>query len=398
MNLPLHRRQFLKKSLATLGAFAFAVNLPTWATRAAAGGAPVLDTNNLLPPDKNGVMLPPGFTSRIIAQSGQRVTSQSSYLWHAAPDGGAVFPIDNSGWIYVSNSEMRETGGVGALKFDGQGNITNAYSILQSTNRNCAGGATPWGTWLSCEEVDDGYVWECDPLGKYPAQRLGSLGVFRHEAAAVDPLTQQIYLTEDQPDGLFYRFTPEKIDLQNKPSLDRGVLEAAVIVGTDVTWEKVPNPSGGKKDPTRKQVPNGTVFKGGEGAAYKDGHVYFSTKEDNRIWVYNIADKKMGLLYDIANSEKPILSGVDNIALSPRGDVIVAEDGGNMELVGLRTDAAPYPLLRVIGHDKSEITGPAFSPDGTRLYFSSQRGHKGEDGAGITFEISGPFDHQASLK
>jgi len=119
--------------------------------------------------DNNGVRLPAGFSSRIIANSGQAVINGQDFIWHDAPDGGACFSTDGGGWIYVSNSEIQSTGGVGAIVFNAGGEVVDAYAILENTSQNCAGGATPWGSWLSCEEIDGGRVWECFPEGRKQA-------------------------------------------------------------------------------------------------------------------------------------------------------------------------------------------------------------------------------------
>lgn len=85
------------------------------------------------------------------------------------------------------------------------------------------------------------------------------------------------------------------------------------------------------------------------------------------------------------------MSSVDNIALSKDGELVVSEDGGDLQIVAIVEDTRLKPIVQLVGHDGSEVTGPAFSPDGKRLYFSSQRGTEGHSGAGVTFEVSGPF-------
>ena len=344
--------------------------------------------------DENGVALPDGFTSRIVARSGQEPVAGCGYRWHAAPDGAAVYAVEDGGWIYVSNCELGgERGGVGALRFDAGARVVNAYPILENTTLNCSGGSTPWGSWLSCEEFDLGRVWECDPRGKEPAVVWPALGVFKHEAVVIDPARQQLYLTEDRGDGLFYRFTPDRMSGEGHADLSSGTLEAAEVTGGEqgpVRWHRVADPRAARQ-PTRVQVPKATIFKGGEGAWFHDGVVFFTTKLDNRVWALDTAQDFMAIVYDVAALEGSELEGVDNVMVSAQGDVVVAEDGGNNQLMALAPDGNPAPVLQVIGHDGSEIAGPAFDPSGTRLYFSSQRGSSGESEDGVTFEITGPF-------
>ena len=342
----------------------------------------------LLAPDANGIRLPAGFVSRLVAQSGQRVLPTANYIWHSAPDGGATFATDDGGWIYVSNSEIsKHGGGAGALRFNPRGDVIGAYSILNGTNSNCAGGKTPWNTLLSCEEAPYGQVYECDPFGERAGIVRPALGRFKHEAVAVDPAQGQLYLTEDVPDGGFYRFTPE----HGLPDLTSGTLEIAEVVHTgktaSITWHKVPDPSATQTE-TRYQVDRATGFNGGEGIVWRNGTVYFTCKGDNRVWRHHIESGQIETLYDLSTSDTPILSGVDNIAISASGDILVAEDGGDMQIVLLSPAGRVIPVLQIIGQDDSEICGPAFSPHFDRLYFSSQRGSLGTNEDGRIYEIS----------
>ena len=342
----------------------------------------------LLPPDENGLMLPAGFQSRVLARAFEPVPG-TELTWHIYPDGGAVFPA-NGGWIYVSNAEDPFFGtGVNALRFDRWGEVVDAYNICTGTTTNCAGGATPWGTWLTCEEVSFGLVHECDPLGRRPQIARPALGRFAHEAVACDPRDRRLYLTEDVSDSALYRFTPHRWR-----DLSAGVLEVAELREDGrVRWHIVPEPDFQQGDgtPTRYQVPESTEFRGGEGIVFSRGHIYFATKGDDRIWDYHPMEQRLCVLYDRALDPAMQLQGVDNITASRRGDLVVSEDhgGGDQELIQISRDGVVAPILRMVGQNTSELTGPAFDLWERRLYFSSQRG--GDRLAGITYEISGPF-------
>ncbi|MFI6796272.1 alkaline phosphatase PhoX [Streptosporangium canum] len=382
----MERRTFLRASALGASTLAFTGSLWQDALAAPAQNAPG-PYGPLLAADGNGLRLPAGFTSRVIARSGQ-VVPGTSHTWHSAPDGGACF-ADGGGWIYVSNSEVNPGGGASAIRFDSSGGVVSADSILSGTRQNCAGGATPWNTWLSCEEVSLGYVYETYPFGG-PAVRRPAMGRFKHEAAAADPVRKVIYLTEDETDGRFYRFVPATWG-----DLSSGTLQALVAgsaTSGSFTWADVPDPDG-SPTVTRSQVAGSKSFNGGEGCHYAGDTVWFTTKGDNRVWQVDVAAGTYELAYDdsLVSPGTAPLTGVDNLTGSSFGDLYVAEDGGNMEICLITPDDRISPFLRINGQGSSEITGPAFNPAGDRLYFSSQRGTSGSSSGGITYCVTGPF-------
>jgi uncharacterized protein len=372
-----NRRAFLRLT-AALSAGGLAGSTATRRSVSALPGA--FDPyGKLLAADANGVRLPPGFTSRIIARSGQTVGA-TGHVWHQAPDGGACFEQPDGGWSYVSNSEVDSlNGGVGAIRFSATGEITAAYSILTGSSRNCAGGRTPWGTWLSCEETGSGRVWECNPLARGQGVLRPGLGVFNHEAAAVHRRTSDVYLSEDMRDSRLYRFVPNTYG-----DLSSGSLFAAKLTDGVVTW--IPT---SVTAPDRSSAT--TAFAGGEGLWISAGKMYFTTKYDIKVWELTLSTGAMRVMYDGVAQAGASLDAVDNVVVhEPTGHLYVCEDGGNMELNILSTvdDGGPVPFCRMTGQSTSELTGVSFNPYHDRMYVSSQRG---TDGNGITYEITGPF-------
>ncbi len=342
------------------------------------------------PPDENGVRLPEGFRSRLVAR-GDEVVPGTGYRWHLASDGMASFPREDGGFVLVSNSETIE-GGASALRFARDGRVEDAYRILSGTTQNCSGGGTPWGTWLSCEEVEDGRVWECDPSGRRRAVAHPAMGVFKHEAAAVDPRARRVYLTEDLIDGGLYRYTPA-----HWPDLSRGLLEIARESGGRVEWVGLPDPLA-RRERTRRQVAGSLQLKRGEGIWLDGSTLYVSTTADHRVHAYDTGRERIEVIYDgLASRSAPLLR-VDQMTGSRAGEIFVCEDIATEEIdMGvIDSDRRASRFLSVTGpqHERSELTGVTFDPSGRRMFFSSQRAFPESElvpGPGAVYEVTGPF-------
>ena len=399
------------------------------AVRPAAGYGPLVR-------DPAGLLsLPAGFSYRIVARTGS-TTLESGQVTPSDPDGMACFPAGH-GWTLVANHEIRGDephhvpalpgltydpgagGGTTTIEVDRHGRRLREYVSLAGTHNNCAGGVTPWGTWLTCEETeqraggafqkDHGYVFEVDPhdraANRHPVP-LKFLGRYPHEAVAVDPGTHRIYLTEDaaEPLGLYYRWTPPKRFAAGKGALRRlaqgehgataGTLEAMTCTAADgrhvadlseatepgtefhVSWVPVPDRDG-RTVPVRAQFTDTQVTRSRklEGQWWGDGGVWFVASyarrddgsrndHDGQVWFHDPARQTITLKTVFSAVDKDPFDGPDNITLSPYGGLMIAEDGNDdVHLVGLTEAGTAYALARGEIED-SEFTGPWFSGDG----------------------------------
>lgn len=470
MSVPFSRRNFLGGSAATgLGfAFAGAGSLAPFSRPAVAATRPAFGYGPLVADPKGILALPEGFSYKLIAQSG--VTMTDDGVAHPSdPDGMGVFPAGNGGSVLISNHENSGSephpvpalegltydpgaiGGTSTLLIDANGNRISQYTSLAGTDNNCAGGITPWGTWLTCEEtesragsggntLDHGYVFEVDPvsrasnLGKSPVP-LKFMGRYSHEAVAVDPDTSSVYLTEDagNPNGLYFRWTPPAGFRPGKDALrelalsDGGAtagslqamscylgdqhipeLSQATQPGTryKVRWIDVPDRDA-RTTSVRRQFSDAQVTRARklEGQWWGDGGAYFVSSfarlsdgsvnaHDGQVWFYDPATASVTLKTIFGVNEDPSKDGTnfdgpDNITVAPQGGFILAEDGsGISHLVGVTTTGKSYPLARN-DYNNSEFCGPAFSADGKTLFVNIQS-------PGFTLAVTGPWSRPSN--
>ncbi|WP_407553745.1 DUF839 domain-containing protein [Streptomyces sp. Pv4-95] len=480
--MPLTRRDFAKRSAlagagvtlaGSVGVLATAPGALAGETTTAgdAGGTAGDHTLGYGPliADPDGILaLPAGFSYRIITRTGV-TTLDSGESTPSNHDGTGAFEGRRGTTLLVNNHELKgpradwphpvpladglvydpaAAGGCTVVEVAKDGTPVGERVGIAGTSTNCAGGHTPWGTWLTCEENEDkagqkgmtkdhGYVFEVDPLdiraGRHP-QPVKALGRYAHEAVVVDPRRGHLYLTEDadSPNGLFYRWTPPHGFRHGRGQLrtladDAGVLAApkcydsggrfvddlsrATRTGTvyGVDWVEVPDRDA-REVSVRRQFEDGDITRARklEGMWWADGGAYlvssFAREEspvqhDGQVWFYDPRRRTLTLKVLLGVNEDPAkdgpLDGPDNITVSPYGGLIIAEDGeGVQHLFGATEDGRTYPLARNdlnIGTadepEFSEFTGPVFSPDGRTLFANIQD-------PGIMLAISGPWRRQ----
>ena len=455
------RRDFL----ASLGGWAAAVALTSLQARTlrgestrGAGYGPLRPTND----ETTGLpllQLPEGFRYRSFGWTGEPL--ECGMPTPPIHDGMAAFDAGDGRVRLVRNHEVSGhgksfgkphatydpmgAGGCTTLEFDSnKGEWLRAWCTIAGTSRNCAGGPTPWGTWLTCEETtigpgdlynnvpqefekSHGWIFETPPEGvDAPPEPLRAMGRFWHEAIAVDPQTNIVYETEDRNTAGFYRFLP------NSPRklADGGKLEMMKVTGAkdlrkgvdprrtyDVTWVSIDEPErcmgGGTTDQGvyhQGKSQGATAFARLEGCwhSHVDHKIYFDAttggeKEKGQIWCYDPANEQLRLVYE--SPGKDVLDMPDNICVSPRGAILLCEDGSvpahrihGLTLDGeLFTFAAnnidfrnstgqlPSSAARRIDYRSEEWAGVTFSPDGKWLFANIQS-------PGVTFAITGAWD------
>ncbi|WP_329188557.1 alkaline phosphatase PhoX [Actinacidiphila glaucinigra] len=482
--MPLTRRDFAKRTAITGAGVALAGTVDVLATApgalaadapatAAAGGASRhhggLGYGELVPDPKGILALPKGFSYRVITRTG--VTKlESGESTPSNHDGTATFEGLRGATLLATNHELAgaradwphpvplteglvydsgAAGGVTIVEVAQHGGHVVEWVGVAGTATNCAGGRTPWGTWLTCEETEDkagkngflkdhGYVFEVDPYDRRAnrdPKPIKALGRYAHEAVVVDPKRGHLFLTEDasNPNGLFFRWTPPAGFHHGRGKLralpdSAGVLQAfkcfdsggkfiddlsrATKIGTvyGVDWVDVPDRDA-KATSVRKQFAAGEVTRARklEGMWWGDGGVYVvssyareespGASHDGAVWFYDPKRRTLTLKVLLGVNPDPSADGAfdgpDNITVSPYGGLVIAEDGeGVQHLFGALGDGRTYPIARNelnIGTaeepEYSEFTGVTFSPDGKTLFANIQD-------PGIMLAITGPWRRQ----
>ncbi len=417
--------------------------------------------------------LPQGFTYRIVSREGEPMSDglrtpgafdamgcfpvrgspgrvalvRNHELWPNLTEGGA-FGVDHSLAGAIPRTKFFDFTPAGVPKLGGtttliwdmrQHRLLRSHLSLAGTCGNCAGGTTPWGSWLTCEETIEkdaplvsrphGWVFEVpsEASGLVDPVPLTAMGRFVHEAAIVDPRTGIVYLTEDRPDSLFYRFLPKvrgqlsrggrlqalglvdqrERDLRNWAVDDsRGAGQGAVLAvggSVDVRWidmDHVESPDGDLKD--RGFAKGALRFARGEGLAlarsWRASEIYFcctsgGPKRLGQVWRYRPSADEGGtnesgdpgrLDLFVESTDSARLKNCDNVAVTPWGGLILCEDGPNDQPQYLRGVTPQGYLYTLAANGYTEFAGACFSPDGGTLFVNVQS-------PGITFAVNGPW-------
>ena len=436
MTAQLHRRQFLSATATAFGALSLSGCMTRGAEQAAGYGP--------LVPDPNGLIdLPQGFSYRLLSSLDDAMSDGGTVPDKA--DGMGCLPLADGEIALVRNHELVPTDGAGGQipsgydKAAGQfvlpGGTTTIvldaatlerkreYRSLAGTIRNCSGGITPWGSWLTCEEFvseaqhiapdklgrDHGWVFEvpADAEGLVDAVPLKALGRFNHEAACVDPATGYVYLTEDRTDSVLYRFIP---DVPGKLA-EGGRLQAMAVDGIEDTrnWEEALMPVGrnftvrwidlddveAPEDDLRTRAARrgAAVIARGEGIHMGENELYVCSTSGGLAkfgQVFRLipgrgqrADR-FALFFE-SQSQHQFNYG-DNLTVGPNGHLIVCEDQYtpivDNHLRGITPDGRPYAFGRL--HLQTELAGGCFSPDGKWFFVNAYSPTR-------TIAITGPW-------
>jgi len=460
----LNRRRFLQT--IALAAITPAASAATGQMNANAGFGKLL-------PDPDGVLdLPKGFSYTVISRYGEEM--DDGLLVPARHDGMAAFSRDDGSIVLICNHENSAraqrfsafgadgsrlgmvdrdkvydygkgstpgAGGTTRIVYDPQSRTRKHIQLsLAGTEINCCGGPTPWGSWLSCEEIfrnpgsgfewngvvnrekKHGYVFEVPALedGLADPLPLTAMGRFEHEATAVHPPTGIVYLTEDRHRSLFYRFIPDTpgklrdggrlqaLAIRGQPEFDtrnwsgREKLSPGTWLAT--SWVDLEEPDVAENDLRfRGREKGATIFARGEGLCYSDGEFFMTATIGGELrlgQVFNYRpspdegtpqeSSNPGQLQLLAESTTDsLLRHADNLIMSPWGDLIVCEDtAGHCGLIGLRMDGLQYPVADN-AYTNSELAGVCFSPDGATMFVNIQV-------QGLTLAVTGPWSSRAS--